>query len=122
MDIINSHTSSPEMQDNNPQIASSEAAANELGRLKETALACRNCPLKEGRQQVVFGTGNHNTRLMFIGEGPGGDEDRQGEPFVGRAGQLLNKILKAAEISREEVYITNVVKCRPPNNRLPVQS
>lgn len=122
MDIINSHTSSPGMQDNNLQVASNEAAALELGRLKEKALTCELCPLKEGRRQVVFGTGNHSARLMFIGEGPGRDEDRQGEPFVGRAGQLLNKILKAAEIRREEVYITNVVKCRPPNNRLPVQS
>ncbi|MDW7740484.1 MAG: uracil-DNA glycosylase [Bacillota bacterium] len=72
--------------------------------------------------QVVFGDGNPQTKLMLIGEGPGADEDRIGIPFVGRAGQLLDRILAAADIKREEVYIANIVKCRPPSNRLPLQS
>ena len=70
--------------------------------------------------KIVFGVGNANARLMFIGEAPGRDEDIQGVPFVGRAGQLLNKILEAAEIERDDVYIANIIKCRPPNNRTPL--
>ncbi len=92
---------------------------NNFKSLEKEALSCTKCPLSENRKNVVFGTGNINTRLMFIGEGPGADEDRQGKPFVGRAGQLLNRILKAMELERSEVYIANVVKCRPPANRDP---
>jgi len=121
IEIINGHNNSAENNDNQPQIAKSNNAVEALECLKEKALTCQLCPLKETRQQVVFGTGNYNTRLMMVGEGPGRDEDMQGEPFVGKAGQLLNKILLAAEINREDIYITNVVKCRPPNNRIPVQ-
>lgn len=80
---------------------------------------CSNCRLRATCQQVVFGSGDNQSRIMFIGEGPGRDEDLQGEPFVGRAGQLLDKILAAAEFERPGVYICNVVKCRPPENRLP---
>jgi uracil-DNA glycosylase len=80
---------------------------------------CTMCPLHNRRTQVVIGEGNPHSPLMIVGEGPGADEDRQGRPFVGRAGQLLNKILQAAEIPREEIYITNIVKCRPPGNRTP---
>jgi uracil-DNA glycosylase len=80
---------------------------------------CRRCKLCEGRTKIVFGDGSPRARLMFIGEGPGADEDRQGLPFVGRAGQLLNQIIKAMGFTREEVYIANVVKCRPPDNRAP---
>lgn len=83
------------------------------------ALACKRCGLRAGAGQVVFGEGNQAADLMFVGEGPGADEDEQGRPFVGAAGQLLNKILAAAGITREEVYIANIVKCRPPGNRLP---
>lgn len=83
------------------------------------ALACHACPLAQTRTKVVFGDGNPDSKLMFIGEGPGADEDAQGLPFVGRAGQLLTQILKAARISRKDVYITNIVKCRPPGNRVP---
>jgi DNA polymerase len=72
-----------------------------------------------GRRQVVFGVGHPQARLMFVGEGPGEDEDRQGEPFVGRAGQLLTKIIEAIGLTREQVYIANVIKCRPPGNRNP---
>ncbi len=80
---------------------------------------CQKCPLRENAKQVVFGIGNPDADLMFVGEGPGQDEDRRGIPFVGRAGQLLDKILLAAHISKKEVYITNIVMCRPPDNRTP---
>lgn len=81
---------------------------------------CRKCTdLVENRTQTVFGVGNVQPRLVFFGEGPGADEDRQGEPFVGRAGQLLTKIIEACTLKREDVYIMNVVKCRPPGNRNP---
>ncbi len=81
---------------------------------------CNRCKLhKLGRKQIVFGVGNPRADLMFIGEGPGADEDTQGEPFVGRAGQLLNKMIEAMGLRRDDVYIANVVKCRPPGNRTP---
>jgi len=81
---------------------------------------CTRCVLhKQGRKQIVFGVGNPKAELMFVGEGPGADEDAQGEPFVGRAGQLLNNMIKAMGIEREQVYIANIVKCRPPGNRTP---
>jgi DNA polymerase len=81
---------------------------------------CTRCKLhKQGRKQIVFGVGNPRAELMFVGEGPGADEDAQGEPFVGRAGQLLNNMIKAMGIRREDVYIANIVKCRPPGNRTP---
>jgi len=81
---------------------------------------CTRCKLhQQGRKQIVFGVGNPNAELMFVGEGPGADEDMQGEPFVGRAGQLLNNMIKAMGLKREEVYIANIVKCRPPGNRTP---
>ncbi len=82
---------------------------------------CMSCPLaNQGRSKVVFGEGNPNTKLMFIGEGPGKNEDLQGRPFVGRAGQLLNKIIEAMGMKREDIYISNIVKCRPPSNRAPL--
>ncbi|RPI75377.1 MAG: uracil-DNA glycosylase [Ignavibacteriales bacterium] len=80
---------------------------------------CTKCPLHKGRTNFVFGVGNPDADVMVIGEGPGADEDAQGEPFVGRAGKLLNDILKAINFKREEVYIANIVKCRPPGNRTP---
>lgn len=80
---------------------------------------CQKCDLAKGRNKFVFGKGNPNAKVMLIGEGPGADEDKQGEPFVGKAGQLLTDILKAIKFTREEVYIANVVKCRPPANRTP---
>jgi DNA polymerase len=80
---------------------------------------CQRCKLCHGRTQIVFGTGHPQARLMFIGEGPGQEEDRAGEPFVGAAGKLLNRIIDAIKLRRPEVYIANVVKCRPPGNRLP---
>jgi uracil-DNA glycosylase len=82
--------------------------------------ACTRCKLcTQGRTHVVFGVGNPNAELMFVGEAPGADEDRLGEPFVGRAGQLLTKIIEAIQLSRSDVYIANVIKCRPPENRNP---
>ncbi|WP_083453787.1 uracil-DNA glycosylase [Syntrophomonas palmitatica] len=92
---------------------------NSLAELARQAQKCERCRLRSGCSQVVFGEGNPQSRIVFIGEGPGQDEDIQGRPFVGKAGQLLNKILEAADFSRPEVYICNVVKCRPPGNRLP---
>jgi uracil-DNA glycosylase family 4 len=87
--------------------------------LREALGECTRCKLARGRTNLVFGVGNPQAELMFVGEGPGADEDRQGEPFVGRAGQLLTKMIQAMGYRREEVYIANVVKCRPPENRNP---
>ena len=88
--------------------------------IREDLGDCARCKLhKQGRKQIVFGVGNPHAELMFVGEGPGADEDTQGEPFVGRAGQLLNNMIKAMGIRREDVYIANIVKCRPPGNRTP---
>jgi|HubBroStandDraft_2_1064218.scaffolds.fasta_scaffold03513_7 uracil-DNA glycosylase family 4 len=88
--------------------------------IREDLGDCTRCVLhKQGRKQIVFGVGNPKAELMFVGEGPGADEDAQGEPFVGRAGQLLNNMIKAMGIERQDVYIANIVKCRPPGNRTP---
>ena len=87
--------------------------------VKESIKDCKKCKLCTGRKNIVFGVGNTNADIMFIGEGPGADEDTQGIPFVGKAGQLMNKAFDAVGIEREEVYIANIVKCRPPNNRDP---
>lgn len=80
---------------------------------------CRRCKLHPNRRQIVFGTGDPTAKLVFVGEAPGRDEDLQGEPFVGQAGQLLTRIIQAIQLRREEVYITNIIKCRPPENRNP---
>jgi DNA polymerase len=90
-----------------------------LATLAAAAAGCTRCRLSEGRTRVVFGSGHPAAELMFIGEGPGAEEDRQGLPFVGAAGELLTRIIQAIEKTREEVYIANVVKCRPPGNRDP---
>jgi uracil-DNA glycosylase family 4 len=88
--------------------------------IREEIGDCTRCRLhKQGRKQIVFGVGNPNAELMFIGEAPGADEDEQGEPFVGRAGQLLTNMIKAMGLRREDIYIANIIKCRPPNNRTP---
>ena len=88
--------------------------------IREDLGDCTRCVLhKQGRKQIVFGVGDPKAELMFVGEGPGADEDTQGEPFVGRAGQLLNNMIKAMGLEREQVYIANIVKCRPPGNRTP---
>jgi uracil-DNA glycosylase len=90
-----------------------------LPELEAVAKSCTACRLHQGRTHVVFGVGNPHADLMFVGEAPGRDEDLQGEPFVGRAGQLLTRIIEAMGMKRQDVYIANVIKCRPPNNRNP---
>ncbi len=101
-------------------LASPVSAAEKLERLQREILGdCRRCKLHRGRSKIVFGAGNPDADLVFVGEGPGGDEDRQGVPFVGKAGQLLTKMIEAMQLTRDDVYICNVVKCRPPNNRDP---
>jgi DNA polymerase len=91
-----------------------------MGDLKKEIASCRKCGLAKTRANVVFGEGDMKARLMFVGEAPGADEDEQGRPFVGRAGQLLTKIIEAMGLSREEVFIANILKCRPPENRNPL--
>ena len=97
-----------------------EKAAS-LDRLEQLICDCTKCRLHKGRNKFVFGTGNPNADVLVIGEGPGAEEDKQGLPFVGRAGKLLTDMLKAIKFEREEVYIGNIVKCRPPDNRTPMQ-
>lgn len=87
--------------------------------LEAEAKQCRKCRLCQNRNNVVFGTGNKNSKLMFVGEGPGADEDMQGIPFVGKAGKLMNLAFQVIGLNRENVYIANIVKCRPPSNRNP---
>lgn len=102
-----------------PPSAETTETMAQLAALSGVAAGCTRCRLAEGRHRVVFGAGNPAAELMFIGEGPGAEEDRQGLPFVGAAGELLTRIIEAMDMTREEVYIANVVKCRPPGNREP---
>src|SRR5262249_9757283 len=104
------------------QLRSPKAPDNTLEwqTLKNTVIACTACGLDKTRTQTVFGVGNLNASVMVIGEAPGFYEDKQGQPFVGRAGQLLNKMLAAMGFAREDVFIANILKCRPPNNRDPL--
>lgn len=99
--------------------APATAKEETLESLSEKAASCKRCSLHKTRTNVVFGSGSGATRILFVGEAPGREEDMQGLPFVGRAGQLLTKIIEAIEFKREDVYIANVLKCRPPNNRNP---
>jgi DNA polymerase len=101
-----------------PEVARLDRASA-LQLIREDIGDCTRCALHKGRNKIVFADGDPNARLMFVGEGPGADEDAQGLPFVGRAGQLLNNMIAAMGLRREEVYIANVVKCRPPQNRTP---
>ena len=116
----------PEVQERVPEVPEvrpvtiARSAAEALAAIREDIGDCTRCKLHTlGRTQVVFGVGNPNADLMFVGEAPGADEDVQGVPFVGRAGQLLTKMIEAMGFSRDEVYIANVLKCRPPGNRNP---
>lgn len=93
---------------------------DDLDSLKKEVLACTRCGLHKTRRNVVFGSGNTAAKLVFVGEAPGEDEDVQGLPFVGRAGQLLTKIIEAMGLKRSDVYIANILKCRPPHNRMPL--
>ena len=94
--------------------------SNDLKSLQREVSNCKRCSLHKTRRNIVFGSGNPEAELMFVGEAPGEDEDRQGLPFVGRAGQLLTKIIEAMGLKRSDVYIANILKCRPPNNRPPL--
>jgi DNA polymerase len=98
---------------------SSQSTLMTLAEVRKELGDCKRCKLHRGRKTIVFGEGNEKATLMFIGEGPGYDEDVQGRPFVGKAGQLLTKIIQSINLSREEVYIANIIKCRPPQNRNP---
>lgn len=102
-----------------PVVGESSGTATSLSEFNSQICNCMKCTLGKTRTKFVFGVGNPNATLMLVGEAPGADEDAQGEPFVGRAGQLLNKILEAINFKREEVFICNILKCRPPNNRKP---
>ncbi len=97
----------------------SQSKVQTLDEIRRELGDCRRCKLHRTRRTIVFGEGNEKAELMFIGEGPGYDEDVQGRPFVGKAGQLLTKIIQSIHLEREEVYITNIIKCRPPQNRNP---
>jgi len=99
--------------------ASAEERRERLVEVYKEASGCLRCPLSQTRTKVVFGNGNADAELMFVGEAPGADEDRQGLPFVGRAGRLLDEMLAGIGLSREEVFVANVLKCRPPGNRDP---
>ena len=112
--------STPTAADRQPVAGAVEEAPATLAALRDLIGPCSRCKLHGlGRSQIVFGVGNPQAQLMFVGEAPGADEDRLGEPFVGRAGQLLTKIIEAIGLRREDVYIANVIKCRPPGNRNP---
>jgi DNA polymerase len=99
--------------------SSSSSKNSAYNSLRERVIQCQKCPLSKGRINAVPGEGSLEAELMFVGEAPGREEDNQGKPFVGKAGQLLTKIINAMEFKREDVYITNVIKCRPPENRTP---
>ncbi|MBE6386445.1 MAG: uracil-DNA glycosylase [Lentisphaerae bacterium] len=113
------HTPGEFTSQSTEQPAPAPINAGGIDQLRQSVYMCRRCRLAETRNNIVFGEGDPHARLMFIGEAPGADEDMQGRPFVGRAGQLLTKMISAMQFSREEVYIANVIKCRPPNNRNP---
>ncbi len=102
-----------------PEAAAAAGELSALAEVRQDLGDCRRCPLHRTRQRLVFGEGNPQAELVFVGEAPGADEDAQGRPFVGAAGQLLTKIIEAMKLRREEVYICNILKCRPPGNRNP---
>jgi DNA polymerase len=111
---------SPAAGDEAAAVAPSGAAVETLDDIRRELTDCRRCPLCAGRATVVFGVGNPRARLMFVGEGPGSEEDRLGEPFVGAAGKRLDRWIARIGLRREDVYIANIVKCRPPGNRPPL--
>lgn len=111
----------PDRSNPAPSLSAAASPAAALQLIRDEIGECTRCPLHQGRHKIVFGDGDPAARLMFVGEGPGADEDAQGLPFVGKAGQLLNNMIAAMGLKREEVYIANVVKCRPPGNRVPEQ-
>jgi DNA polymerase len=123
-DMARKTVTAPVASDVNLVVAKAEAGVSDpvaaLKLIREDIGDCTRCKLhQQGRKQIVFGVGDPRAELMFVGEAPGADEDERGEPFVGRSGQLMNNMIKAMGIAREQVYIANVVKCRPPSNRTP---
>jgi len=108
------------VSDGREPIESAAPGFETLGQLRDEIGDCRRCQLSQGRSHIVFGVGNPDADLVFVGEAPGRDEDIQGEPFVGKAGQMLTKIISAMGLTRDDVYICNVIKCRPPDNRDPL--
>lgn len=112
-------TSAPKI-DNTAAPLTEFQSVNSLDEFNAQISSCKKCSLGSSRKNFVFGVGNPKAKVMFVGEAPGADEDAQGEPFVGRAGQLLNKILESVQLKREDVYICNILKCRPPDNRDPM--
>lgn len=117
---VPSRAGKPSTAGKTPAPPASVAAMETLEDIRKELLSCRGCPLCAGRRTIVFGVGNPRARLMFVGEGPGEEEDRQGEPFVGAAGRRLNQWIARLGLRREDVYIANIVKCRPPGNRAPL--
>ena len=109
----------PSSRDPSPEESDPPHRGALLAALRDEIGDCKRCKLCEARKTIVFGVGNPRAKLMFVGEGPGADEDAQGEPFVGRAGQKLNEMIRAIGLERQDVYIANIVKCRPPANREP---
>lgn len=109
----------PDLPETREAPAEQSPPANDWESLRSQVATCQQCALHASRTQTVFGVGDNNADLLIIGEAPGAEEDRQGEPFVGRAGQLLDQMLRAAGFSRQQVYIANILKCRPPDNRNP---
>ena len=114
-----SGASFPATQASSGLFSLSESERESLESIRADLGDCRRCKLCSGRTNIVFGSGTSHARLVFVGEGPGADEDAQGLPFVGAAGQLLTKIIEAIQLTRDQVYICNIVKCRPPSNRTP---
>lgn len=122
-DIVNMNSTKTELEIKPQNLFEEDfQKAKSLKELFDIIHTCQKCSLGETRTKFVFGTGNPNADIMLIGEAPGAEEDKQGEPFVGRAGKLLTDILKAIDLSREDVFIANILKCRPPNNRDPLPS
>lgn len=115
---IRSHEEEPETADL-PAVQAEDESSLDWDSLGQRVSTCTRCALHQGRKQTVFGVGSRSADWMIIGEAPGAEEDRRGEPFVGRAGQLLDEMLRAVQLSRESVFIANMLKCRPPNNRDP---
>lgn len=120
--IMTKDIAKPESQGTDKDIDETWGVSSSIPELESKISKCLRCPLGSTRRKFVFGTGNPNADIMVIGEAPGADEDLHGKPFVGRAGQLLTKILEAINLSRDEVFIANIIKCRPPDNRQPLPS
>ncbi|MCP3953263.1 MAG: uracil-DNA glycosylase [Desulfobacterales bacterium] len=119
LEVLQQWEKPPAFHIEKPAPAQTETGKETLQAIRADLGDCRRCKLCENRQSIVFGQGAENTRLVFVGEGPGAEEDRQGLAFVGAAGQLLTKIIQAIKMTREDVYICNIIKCRPPGNRNP---